>query len=139
MSDNSTGFKVVDKRRFSSDGDSIHDLESPTTSEHDSPTPDAPRTEPSVEQHAPLPPVDFNWFVVSLATQAMVLLGQAPDPQTNKVILHLDGAKHTIDILGILEQKTKGNLTDEEQKLLEDVLANLRITYVKKLREQHSR
>lgn len=130
------GFKVVDKRRFSSTGesqDSEEREEEEEKKETDRPTP--PLQDRSNDSED-LPPVDFSWFVVSLATQAMVLLGEIPDPLTHQPSVNIRGAKQTIDILGILEEKTKGNLSEEESRLLEDLLANLRITFVKKVKEQ---
>jgi hypothetical protein len=136
--DRQGGFKVVDKRRFAQDD------EPETASTHAAagePKPaaqtesKAPQPEESAGRNDGLPPVDFTWFVVSLATQAMVLLGEVPDPQTNQRALNLDAARQTIDILGILADKTKGNLSAEEDRLLQDVLANLRMSFVTKVRK----
>ncbi len=82
---------------------------------------------------APLPPVDFNTFVLSLSSTALVHLGaapaelfegQAPPP------LNLPLAKQTIDLIAMLEEKTHGNLTGEEERLLSTVLYDLRMRYV---------
>jgi len=77
-----------------------------------------------------LPSIDFATFVVSLSHSAMLHLGQAPHPDTNAVESSLPLAKQTIDLLGILEEKTKGNLTGAEERLLTQVLFDLRMLYV---------
>ena len=75
--------------------------------------------------------MDFSGFILSLNASALIHLGDIPDPQSRERSLNLPAAKHTIDILEILSDKTKGNLNDEEQKLLDDVVYNLRMKYVK--------
>jgi hypothetical protein len=77
-----------------------------------------------------LPSIDFATFVVSLSHSAMLHLGQAPHPDTNAVEASLPLAKQTIDLLGILEEKTKGNLTGAEERLLTQILFDLRMLYV---------
>ena len=77
-----------------------------------------------------LPPPSFGLLVASFAAQASVALGQMPNPMTNKAEVNLDLAKHAIDTLAILEQKTKGNLTAEESAMLEGVLHQMRIAYL---------
>ena len=82
----------------------------------------------------PEPPVDFNTFILSLSSAALVHLGQAPPevfggqapPPKN-----LPMGKQTIDLLAMLEEKTKGNLTGEEERLLSQMLYDLRMRYVK--------
>lgn len=80
---------------------------------------------------APLPAIDFSTFVMSLNASALVSLGVIPDPVTNTTSKNLPLGKQTIDIIGMLEEKTKGNLTPDEAKLLKGMLYDLRITYVK--------
>lgn len=77
-----------------------------------------------------LPEIDFATFVLSLGSSALVHLGEVPDPETGKAERNLDLAKQTIDILGLLEQKTRGNLDEAEAKLLGGLLYDLRIKYV---------
>ena len=81
-------------------------------------------------------PIDFVTFVLSLASSAFVHMGDAPHPDSGSAEENLALAKQTIDILGMLEQKTKGNLTADEEKFLENLLADLRIRYVEKSRGQ---
>ena len=74
-----------------------------------------------------LPPATFSSFVTSVAASAMASLGNGPGAQTD-----LQMARHTIDILGVLKDKTAGNLDEEEQKLLETLLYETRIQFVQK-------
>lgn len=78
----------------------------------------------------PLPPPSFVLLVETLSLQALAALGQVPDLAGKASAPRLDLAKHTIDTLGILEDKTRGNLTSEEAALLERVLHELRLAYV---------
>jgi hypothetical protein len=77
-----------------------------------------------------LPPADFRTLVASLASQAMMGLGAYGDPQTGRVVIDVVGAQFAIDLLGVLEEKTKGNLTEDEAAELRDVLARLRARFV---------
>ncbi len=74
--------------------------------------------------------VDFATYVAILGQSAMMHLGKIMNPATGKIERELNQAKFVIDILGILEEKTKGNLSHEEQQLLESTLASLRMNYV---------
>lgn len=80
---------------------------------------------------AELPTIDFATFVMSLSHSALVHLGDAPHPESDTIEAHLGLAKQTIDLLGLLEEKTKGNLTGAEERLLTQVLFELRTKYVK--------
>lgn len=80
----------------------------------------------------PLPPVDFQVFLSSLSMQAMVALGELPNPATRKPQVDLDQARYLIDVLGLLQEKTRGNLTPEEADLLEGLLYELRMRFVAK-------
>lgn len=82
------------------------------------------------------PEPDFNFFVTTLALQASIALGKMPHPTTNKTEKDLTQAKFLIDTLGVLETKTKGNLTDEEQKLLGNLLYELKLGYVQAAQEK---
>lgn len=75
--------------------------------------------------------IDFSSFVISLATTAQMNLGSIPHPETGKTEVNTVGAKQMIDILNMLQDKTKGNLTEEEGTLLDQVLFNLRMHYVR--------
>ncbi|HEX9830240.1 MAG TPA: DUF1844 domain-containing protein [Thermodesulfobacteriota bacterium] len=75
--------------------------------------------------------MDFSTFVLSLNASALIHLGEIPDPHSKERSINLPAAKHTIEILEIIKNKTKGNLNGEEEKLLDDVLFNLRMKFVK--------
>ena len=72
----------------------------------------------------------FATFVISLSTQALALLGEIPDPVQGRTAVDLDGARQFIDILGILRDKTRGNLDEQERKLLESLLYEIRMRFV---------
>lgn len=78
------------------------------------------------------PEPDFNFFVTTLAIQAGVFLGQMPNPVTNKKEEDLPQARFLIDTIGMLREKTKGNLNKDESSLLENVLYELRMQYIAK-------
>ena len=77
-----------------------------------------------------LPPATFSTLVSSLVTQSFLALGGVEDPQTKQRYVDLDLAKHHIDTLAMLEEKTRGQLTDEEKKLLNQGLYECRMQYV---------
>ena len=78
------------------------------------------------------PEADFSFFITTLALQASIALGQVPNPSTNQKEDDVSQAKFLIDTLGMLKEKTNGNLTPDESGLLENVLYELRIQYVAK-------
>jgi hypothetical protein len=81
---------------------------------------------------APPPAIDFYTFCLSLGSSAFVHLGDAPHPESGEAAANLVLAKQTIDILGMLQEKTKGNLTEEEDRFLDNLLLDLRLRYVTK-------
>ena len=81
-------------------------------------------------QERQLPPASFTTLVSSLATQAMMALGGFKDPNSDKVMVDLDLAKHHIDTLKVLDAKTKGNLDEEEKKLLEEASYQVQMLFV---------
>ncbi len=83
-------------------------------------------------EKGPLPEVNMITFVMSLSSSAMVNLGEVPDPLTGEIKVDLELARHTIDVLGMLEEKTKGNLSREEEDFLKNVLFELRMKYIQK-------
>jgi len=82
-------------------------------------------------QQGPLPEIDFTHFILSLSTSALIQLGEVQDPFTQQTTKNLPLAKQTIDLIAMLNEKTKGNLTPEEGKVIEYVLYDLRMRYVK--------
>lgn len=91
------------------------------------------------EQHAkatgesPMPKVDFSMFIMSLASSALVHLGEVPEPETGRPSPNLIMAKHTIDILAMLKEKTWDCLDNDEKRLVEGLLYETRMKYVMKV------
>jgi len=77
-----------------------------------------------------LPAIDFATFVLSLSHSALVHLGDAPDPSGGTVTANPTLARQTIDLLQLLQEKTTGNLTGEEERLLDQILYDLKMRYV---------
>lgn len=82
------------------------------------------------------PEPDFSFFVTTLALQASIALGAMPNPATKKTETDLTQAKFLIDTLGIIQAKTQGNLTQEEQKLLDNLVYELKLRYVQAQQEK---
>lgn len=74
--------------------------------------------------------MDFSTFMLSLNASSLIHLGEIHDPELKEISVNLPAAKHTIEILEILKDKTVGNLDEEEDKLLKDILYNLRLKYI---------
>jgi len=87
---------------------------------------------PQEEKKFVPPAPDFNFFITTLALQTAIALGQMPNPSTNKTEEDLTQAKFLIDTIGMLQEKTKGNLSKEEATLVENLLYELRMQYVAK-------
>jgi uncharacterized protein DUF1844 len=93
----------------------------------------APRSQPQPRHTAGDPlddPASFLSLIMSLASNAAASLGMMPHPVTGETGVDLETAKHWIDVLGMLEQKTKGNLDPQEEQVIESLLADLRMQYV---------
>jgi hypothetical protein len=123
-------FSVVDRRRRGEDEPS-----GPPTGAPPSPAP-SPRAEAQVPPPADAPPqgpppADFASFCVMLGSEALLHLGQLPDPMTGQPHQDLEQAQFTIDLLGVLQEKTQGNRTPQESAVLEELLANLRMAFVR--------
>jgi hypothetical protein len=127
------GFRVTDKRSFAdesetSTAESSHKAEEKSTNEQAS----VNEEKTSGSEAPPRPSIDFPSYILSYYTQGLVLLGEIPNPYTHKKEEDVDSARHTIEILSMLEQKTKGNLSNAEQQLLENVLYELRMKFMAK-------
>lgn len=126
MAEEEKGFVIKDKRTFS-----------PETGESRTEEPQKTEEEIGTEKEAPaveetqLPEINFSTFIFSLSSSALFHFGEIPDPSSGTKEKNLPMAKHTIDILGMLEEKTKGNLAPDEEQLLENILYDLRMRYVK--------
>lgn len=82
------------------------------------------------ESEETLPTIDFTTFILSLSHSALMHLGEAPHPETNATATDLAMAKQTIDLVALMEEKTKGNLTGNEERILGEVLFDLRVRFV---------
>ncbi|MGE3106763.1 MAG: DUF1844 domain-containing protein [Phycisphaerales bacterium] len=89
--------------------------------------PQDPRAAPAPDR---LPPADFNTLLGSMITQALMYMGAFPDPETGQAVISLEHAKFHIDLLGVIEAKTKGNLTEAESRDLAQSLSQLRLQFV---------
>ena len=124
------GFRVTDRRRFTESGESRDDTAASAAAEKSAST--ASRSERDAEPA--LEPVSFSTFVLGLSTQALLHLGEIQSPLTGKTEQDMAAAKHVIDILGILREKTRNNLEQAEDQLLETILYDLRLRYVELVR-----
>ncbi len=79
-----------------------------------------------------MPKLDFSTFVMSLSSTVLVHLGEIPDIQTGAETVNIPLAKQTIDILGMIQEKTQGNLTCDEERLIRDLLFELRVKFVQR-------
>ena len=121
------GFVVRDRR-----GGSGTDRPSPASSgtsfaQGQAPSPSTSASDPS---HGSGVPVTFSSFVISLGSSSLMLMGEQLDPQQSPMPVNLPQAKEIIDLLSVLDEKTKGNLNPEEQAVLRDMLYALRMKYV---------
>jgi hypothetical protein len=85
---------------------------------------------PAHDEAPAMPEIDFGMFVMSLASSVLVHLGEIEHPDSHERHANLALAKQTLDILGMLKDKTRGNLTQEETQVLENLLYDLRMKYV---------
>jgi hypothetical protein len=136
------GFTIKDKRSFDEQGNPLaaEQTVNRTASAGESRAAEenkSPRTDEKASgKHAgSAPEINFASFVLSLSTSVLYHFGEVPDPISNKKQRNLMLAKQTIDILGILKEKTAGNLTREEESLLTNLLYDLRMRYVKEIEQ----
>lgn len=133
MAEEEKGFVIKDKRAFSTESgeprpETSAEIEQEEPAQTQAPAEEA---ESATEKETQLPEVNFSTFVFSLSSSALLHFGEIPEPSTGRKQKNLLMAKHTIDILGMLEEKTKGNLTEDEGQLLKNILYDLRMRYVK--------
>ena len=150
--DQETGFKVTDRRLFTEEGEPRPDAQRPSTEakrpeptekKAETRTQPPPRPAQGARQHAQPrsgekaaeeeePSIDFPSFLLSMATSALVHMGEVADPATGRPAENLPAARQTIDILTILREKTQGNLSADEQRLLDGLLYELRLKFLSK-------
>jgi len=117
------GFVIKDKRTFDSHGDAKIHTEDTIKEE--------PKKETKEEKEAgPLPEVDFSSFILSLSSSVLLHLGEIADPVSGEKRKNMDLAKQSIDIISMLKDKTKGNLSEDEERLIEQMLFDLRMRFV---------
>lgn len=126
------GFTVRDRRRVKLEGEQAETVQGPERTEDDGPRgAEAKSTqEAGSGRGGALPPVDFTGFVLGLGQMALVHLGEIPEPSSGNTSRDLDQARHTIDLLDMLEEKTRGNLSENEARLLQGLKADLKLKYV---------
>jgi hypothetical protein len=149
-------FTVSDKRLFTKEG-SRRDPDTPRETPAASPPPPPPpprreapraaepqRQQPEPERQRPepetgprrdLPLADFTMLVNMLVTNAMVFLGQMPAPGSQQYMRNLPQAQHMIDLLMVLREKTRGNLTPDEDQMMQELLPQLQMAYVSASRQ----
>jgi uncharacterized protein DUF1844 len=131
--DETKGFQVRDRRRFTETGEVRED------------TADDPREEqPQAEAEERKPPeplpaeaeITLTTFLMSLSTQALMCLGEIPNPVDGKTETELPAVKELIDVISMLQDKTRGNVDPAEARLFEKILFDLRMRFVEKARKQ---
>ena len=144
-----SAFKVTDRRMFTTEGEIREQQqpdpgeqvpsqkeEPPKTSQEEKPKasqePGQKEEAERTEEQDPSQGVNFASFLLSLVTTGMVHLGEIPEPNTGQKSEDLEGARQMIDILSLLQEKTEGNLSGEEAKLLENLLYELRMKFLSK-------
>jgi len=88
--------------------------------------------DPQTQKGSEMPQISFSTFIMSLNAAALVHIGELDDPATGQKNVNLAMGKQTIDLLSMLEEKTRGNLTDAEEKMLKHLLYELRLIFVRR-------
>lgn len=127
------GFVVKDRRKVS-----LEDTDAEPDAAAGGKKEEAPKAGPAEApkdekvRHIPMPEVTLSTFIFSLSSSALVHLGEVPDPVSQEIQVDLPLAKQVIDTMGMLQEKTKGNLDPDEDRLLRTLLYDLRLRYVQK-------
>jgi len=127
MAEEEKGFIIKDRRSFDEQGELKQEGAGEETAKKE------PEKKPPGKEAPPppLPEVNFSSLILSLSSTAFLHLGEIPDPGTGEKKKDLALSKHVIDTIGMLKEKTDGNLTKEEKQLIENMLTDLRLRYVK--------
>lgn len=147
-------FQIKDRRRFTEDGERRPSPEGPSSAGAAHGASGGSSTDRSPQTAGPgegtrkdkdqesrstpprdLPEVNFSTFIFSLSSSTLIHLGLVPDPATGKHTVDLPLAKQTIDILNMLKEKTRGNLTHDESKLMENLVYDLKMRYVEAVKK----
>ncbi len=137
MTEETKDFIIKDRRFFTQENEENKDqkdkadTKKPKEEEVKQKAPENGGPRPKSEAEPQLPKINFPTFIFSLNSSCLVQLGLIEDPATGAKTKNLALAKQTIDILGMLEEKTRGNLTKDEENMLKNILYDLRIIYVK--------
>ena len=123
------GFVIKDKRSSQISEDDATFIDEQETKDQEK------QTDSSKEKETEPFQVDFSTFIMSLTSSAFYRLGDMPDPSTGKKEVNLPAVQQTIDMLIMLREKTKGNLKEDEKKLLEQLVYELQVKYVAKTKE----
>ena len=127
MPEEEKGFVIKDRRSFDDKGD-LKEKASTEEKIKEEPKEEPKKTE---TETPPLPEVNFSSLILSLSSTAFLHFGEIPDPGTGEKKKDLALAKHAIDTVAMLKEKTEGNLTEEEKQFIENILTDLRWHFVK--------
>ena len=123
------GFVIKDNRSSQISEDNAAFLDDEETKDQEK------QTDPSEKKETEPFQIDFSAFIMSLTSSAFYHLGDMPDPSTGKTETNLPAVQQTIDMLIMLREKTKGNLKEDESKLIEQLIYELQVKYVAKTKE----
>ncbi|MDC4224122.1 MAG: DUF1844 domain-containing protein [Candidatus Manganitrophus sp.] len=140
MEEEEKGFQIRDRRAYLKDTDSEKERDQKQASAQKREAPEAASSKPERPPDFPAEgslPVNFSSFILSLATSALIHLGQEANPATGERSVELPSARQVIDLISLLEEKTKGNLTPEEENLLQQILFTLRLKFVEVEKKRH--
>jgi uncharacterized protein DUF1844 len=139
MIDGIEAFAMTDHKKIIVDEDWKAQVQAEKEAAAKSRASDAPKGRGTTDQvnlgDAPMPPASLEMLLTTLATEALVALGEVPHPATGKVQYHPHQSKYLIDTFDMLRQKTKGNLTAAEQQAIDSVLHQLRMIFVEKMNQ----
>lgn len=123
--------KVIDRRRFREDAEPSIDSNVDTTNKSSIKEEIKEKSEIPQASRDKAPEINFPAFLMGMYTQTLIFMGEIPHPETNEINAHLEAAKQNIDILNVIEEKTQGNLSSDEENLFKEILTTLRLQYVK--------
>lgn len=125
------GIKIIDRRRFVLKEDGSVDKRETEEKSKENIREDVENEKriKSSPDYGKIPPVDFQTFISTLATNALIHLGHLPEPSTGQQVRNLDVARYHIDVIDMLKEKTKGNLSSQEEEFLKDILSDLKLRF----------
>jgi len=137
--------KIIDKRRFILKEDGSVEERKEAEGQEKPEIPQEPKRgkteKKEFDNEAPrvveLPPVDFKTFIASLATTVLINLGHIPEPSTGEPLKNLEVARYHIDIIDMLAEKTRGNLTPEEEEFIKEILRDLKLRYIEEIKSSN--